>query len=40
MKKLADYNLGEAKKINKINEETMRFLAEDDKAMKDFNSGK
>ena len=40
MKDLADHNLKEAKDINKINEEVMRFLAEDDEAMKDFNSGK
>jgi hypothetical protein len=40
MKKLAEHNLKEAKQINKINEEVMRFIAQDDEAMKDFNSGK
>ena len=40
MKDLADHNLKQAKQINKINEEVMRFLAEDEEAMKDFNSGK
>ena len=40
MKDLADHNLKQAKQINKINEEVMRFLAQDEEAMKDFNSGK
>ena len=40
MKELAEFNNKQAKQINKINEETMRFIAEDDEAMADFTSGK
>ena len=40
LKELAAYNNKQAKDINKLNEETMQYLAEDEKAMEQFRSGK